>query len=262
MADYFVNHLTENYQKKAVLEIFKSCGFYTNGNEDSSQILYNWLKNDNVNENKAIEGFLEGFSNFQFKKTDNWGGNVRNEKVQKNDVNIYKGIEGKREGVSNFLSLVLEENQPQTLLLFSDESMDWLTGDISFKNKWKELMTQVILKGNKIKMIHTVSRNLYEMLSSISEWMPLYMTGAIEPYYYPRKRDGIFKRTMFVAPNKASFTATGVGNMEINTVNFLVQDINAVKGIEIEISNILHLEFNILNNIILKIISHIFAIEK
>ena len=82
----------------------------------------------------------------------------------KEDVKIYKGIEGKRKGVSDFLSLIIEENQPQTLLLFSDEDMEWLTGDTLFKEKWKELLIQVILKGNRIKIIHTVSRNLYEML--------------------------------------------------------------------------------------------------
>ncbi len=241
MADYFIKHITESYQRKAILEVLKSSGFINNGSKDTSQILYEWLTDEKEGESKAIEGFLEGFSNFQFKKTDSWGTNVNSNNIIKKDVKMYKGIEGKREGVSDFLSLVLEENQPQTLLLFSDESMEWLTGNSAFRDKWKKLMIQVILKGNKIKIIHTVSRNLYEMLASISEWMPLYMTGAIEPYYYPRKRDGIFKRTMFVAPNTATLTASGVGNMEDSTINYLVQNIKAVKGIEIEFNNYLRL---------------------
>ncbi len=241
MADYFIKHITESYQRKAVLEALKNSGIINNGSKDTSQILYEWLTDEKEGESKAIEGFLEGFSNFQFKKTENWGTTVSSNKIIKDDVKIYKGIDGKREGVTDFLSLVLEENQPQTLLLFSDESMEWLTGSIAFKDKWKELMIQVILRGNKIKIIHTVSRNLYEMLASISEWMPLYMTGAIEPYYYPRKRDGIFKRTMFIAPNTATLTATGVGNMEDSTINYLVQNIKAVKGMETEFNNYLRL---------------------
>jgi hypothetical protein len=29
-------------------------------------------------------------------------------------------------------------------------------------------------QGNKIKIIHTISRDLDEMLNAISQWMPLY----------------------------------------------------------------------------------------
>ena len=92
--------------------------------------------------------------------------NVSSKNIIKEDVKIYKGIEGKRKGVSDFLSLIIEENQPQTLLLFSDEDMELgmgIHGEPGVE-KWKELLIQVILKGNRIKIIHTVSRNLYEML--------------------------------------------------------------------------------------------------
>jgi hypothetical protein len=79
------------------------------------------------------------------------------------------------------------------------------------------------------------------MLTAIKEWMPLYMTGAIEPYYYPKKRDGIFKRTIFVAPNTAALTSTVVGNMGNRNRNYLVQDKNALKGLETEFNNYLKL---------------------
>jgi hypothetical protein len=82
------------------------------------------------------------------------------------------------------------------LLLFSDEATDWMTADQTFASKWASLMVQLLSKGNRIKIIHTVSRDLDEMLNAIRQWMPLYMTGLIEPYFYPKKRDGIFKRTV------------------------------------------------------------------
>ncbi len=36
--------------------------------------------------------------------------------------------------------------------------------------------------------------------------VPLF--GAIEPYFYPKKRDGIFKRTLFIAPPRTFYTGT------------------------------------------------------
>ena len=53
-------------------------------------------------------------------------------------------------------------------------------------------MTIVILKGNRIRIIHTVSRALNEIFDAITQWLPLYLTGSIEPYYYPRSQDGVF----------------------------------------------------------------------
>lgn len=34
------------------------------------------------------------------------------------------------------------------------------------------------------------------------------MTGAIEPFYYPQKREGLFNRTMFISTGKAALTAS------------------------------------------------------
>ncbi|MFZ7132600.1 MAG: transcriptional regulator [Eubacteriales bacterium] len=241
MAEYFAKSIKEDYKKKTIFDLISRSGFLIKENLTNTQILYHWLKDEKEDELKVVEGFIDNFSNFQFKKTNTWENAENKIKKEKKDVEIYPGIQGKREGVLNFLSLVLEEKNPQTLLLFSDEDLDWLAGDNSFRNKWKDYMDQIILKGNKIIIIHELSRNLFEMLTSIKEWMPLYMTGAIEPYYYPKKRDGIFRRTIFAAPDTAALTSTVVGNMGNINVNYLVQNKNALKGLETEFNNYLKL---------------------
>ena len=83
-----------------------------------------------------------------------------------------------------------------------------MTADADYAQLWARLMVRVLTRGNRIKIIHTISRDLGEMLSAISQWMPLYMIGAIEPYFYPKKRDGIFKRTLFIAPPRTFYTGT------------------------------------------------------
>ena len=241
MAEYFIKNIKEDYQKKSIFDLISRSGFLIKEDLSSTEILYKWLKDEKVDEVKVVEGFIENFSSFKFKNTNTWKYTENKMKTDTNNIKIYTGIQGKREGVLNFLSLVLEEKSPQKLLLFSDESLEWLSEDKSFRNKWKEYMDQVILKGNKIIIIHELSRNLYEMLTSIKEWMPLYMTGAIEPYYYPKKRDGIFKRTIFAAPNTAALTSTTVGEMDNKTVNYLVKDKTALESLETEFNNYLKL---------------------
>lgn len=119
--------------------------------------------------------------------------------------------------------------------------MDWLTEDAAFQLVWMNLMCKIIAKGNKIKIIHNVSRNLDEMLEALSKWIPLYMTGAIEPFYYPKKRDGTFKRTMFIAPEKAAISANSFGVMSGKSTNVLFQDGKAVESLVEEFNSYLSL---------------------
>jgi transcriptional regulator with XRE-family HTH domain len=241
MSEYFIKNIKEDYQKKSIFDLISRSGFLVKEDLTNTEILYQWLKDEKEDDVKVVEGFIENFSSFQFKKTNTWENTENRTKKEKKEVEIYPGIHGKREAVLAFLSLILEEKTPHTILLFSDEDLDWLSGDDSFRNKWKEYMDQVILKGNKIIIIHELSRNLYEMLTSIKEWMPLYMTGAIEPYYYPKKRDGIFKRTIFAAPNTAALTSTVVGNMGDKNISYLIQNKAALKSLETEFNNYLKL---------------------
>lgn len=99
-----------------------------------------------------------------------------------------------------------------------------MTADRKFTAKWTFLMTQALLKGNRIKIIHTVSRDLDEMLNAIRQWMPLYMTGLIEPYYYPKKRDGIFKHTLFISPGVSAVISSSIGSSIDNAANILIRN--------------------------------------
>ena len=91
-------------------------------------------------------------------------------------------------------------------------------------------MIAVLSMGNKIKIIHTVSRDLDEMLNAIRQWMPLYITGLIEPYHYPKKRDGVFKKTMFVCPGVSAVISSSVGQSIDQAANLLVRNRIAISA--------------------------------
>jgi hypothetical protein len=109
-----------------------------------------------------------------------------------------------------------------------------MTENREFAEKWAKLMAAVLARGNRIVIIHTISRDLDEMLHAISQWMPLYMSGAIEPYFYPKKRDGIFKRTLFIAPGIAAVVSGSVGTSNEGAANLLFGDKTAVAAYELE----------------------------
>ncbi|MDD3706582.1 MAG: hypothetical protein PHC45_11055, partial [Clostridiaceae bacterium] len=125
---------------------------------------------------------------------------------------------------------------------FSDEDMNWMIGDPVFYQKWSHLMVQIIAKGNRIKIIHDLTRGLDEILSSIQLWIPLYLSGAIEPYYYPRKRDGIYKRSLYIAPGLCAVSSTSIGTMTADESTAVFhQDLRMVEALENEFNHYLNL---------------------
>ena len=152
------------------------------------------------------------------------------------DTVFFYGNEGKREAVLRFLADVCE-SKAETLLLTSDESMAWLAESASFQRQWIAMLVRFLEQGGRITIIHTIDRALDEMLLAIQRWMPLYMTGRIQSYYCPRVRDGIFRRSLFVAPGRTALVSCSILEKTENMPSILTREPRAVAGYEEEFNN-------------------------
>jgi len=228
MAAYFLNQCHEEIQKNTLAEVIQIPREMLDDPQRGEQALHDWMVRDRRNDPVSVAHFLKKFEEYHSPQEKT--GSARTNGETGPEISVYQGYEGKREAVRRLLSMVLQESGPQELLLFSDESMDWLALDAAFQKQWMGFLSEVIARGNRIKIIHTVSRNLDEMLEALSHWLPLYMTGAIEPFYYPRKRDGIFKRTLFIAPHTAAISANSLDAMAPEAVSVLMKEKKAVAG--------------------------------
>lgn len=149
----------------------------------------------------------------------------------------YYGPQGKQEAVMQFFNRIKKETSPQTLLLSSDEDMGWMYENSAFTARWAMDFKQVLRMGNRVRIIHHVGRDLNELLEAVAKWMPIYMTGMIEPYYYPRLRDGVFRRTLFIAPKSAAVISASVGRDTAGMLNELVVSPQAVAALAREYEN-------------------------
>ncbi len=127
--------------------------------------------------------------------------------------NTYEGYEGLREAVIRFLKTAAREHAPE-LLLYSNQSMDWMTGDPLFLRKWSLHMAACVKSGVRIRIIHNIDRNLDEMNRAIISWLPLYISGMIEPYYCTLSSGSLFSRTLFLYPGHACINASLVAGTE------------------------------------------------
>jgi len=227
IAEYFAEHLTDSTSKKIVMDVIKAIP-----SDSFSNTIASWLMRDEDSIGEMTSGkvgqFLDNISGFTPKAPADTDISAELFTVTDAVISAHYGVEGKRRAVELFLSEVALCDKPQTLLLHSSEEMSWMTGDPVFTQKWSALMFAVLSKGNRIKIIHTIDRGIDEMLNSIASWMPVYMTGLIEPYYYPKKRDNVFKQTMFIAPETAAVISNSVNDETENAANILFRDKSAV----------------------------------
>ncbi len=108
----------------------------------------------------------------------------------------YYGTEGLRSAVIRFLSDAAQEGGE--LLLYSDEPMDWMTGDRAYFALWASLMASCVGSGVTIRIIHNVDRMGEEMIDAIRGWFPLYVSGRIEPFVFRKEQNARFYHTVFL----------------------------------------------------------------
>jgi hypothetical protein len=240
MCRYFAGHITREYQITTLQKLTGIGNAALISKESTALYLEQWLLEQENDTTAATGRLISGFSRLPARTSSAPAAGGTEEAPAKYAVHLY-GNAGKRKAVEQFFLMILQEKTPQTLLLFSDENMAWLYEDAAFAARWAELFTKVILKGNRVRIIHTISRDMNELLEAVTKWLPIYMTGAIEPYYYPRLRDGVFQRTMFIAPDTAAIVSTSVQQDTGDMLNLFLTDRAAVEALTTEFERYLAL---------------------
>jgi len=237
MSTYFTKRIRADYQKKSLCELM-SLDAWPEEEARAAEMIVLWLRGEE--KSSQVEPILSSF----IRAT---GTSVKREEAPRPLSEseapraCYYGPEGKRAAVAQLLSLILQEAEPQTVLLFSDEEMGWLYEDPDFAALWAQECVRVLSAGNRVKIIHAIHRGIHEMLEGVAKWVPLYMTGRVEPYYYPRLRDGVFQRTLFVAPKTAAVTSGSVSRKTEGMLHAFYDTPAAVAALALEYENLLSL---------------------
>lgn len=237
-AEYFAARITEDYSKAAAANVLCLHQEWPADERESAELLAEWLASEQLD--NPIDRFISAMqepsprmsaSEAKYPATN--GTRVM--------TSLYYGTEGRRDSVIAFLSELCESGKAYTLLLTSDEDMAWLFEDETFARVWASLMGRLIQNGSRIKIIHSIGRDANEMWEAVRKWLPLYMTGAIQPFYYPRLRDGLLHRSLFIAVGRSALCSVSTSGQTADSMIQLLRDRNAVKSMEQEFTAYLKL---------------------
>ena len=211
LAHYFAENIKTDYQKKLLCEAMGYSAKWPDDKEKAEKQILSWMLIENSVERELIQNVLERLAIFF--STD-LPIPVEEDFICPDSINdnreIYYGIEGKKEAFLRFLLLAVNANTPVEMHLYGDQDMPWLSDDPDFSKKTLSLITACAKQGKKIKVIHSLRADIEEMLYTVRRWIPIYLTGYVEPYYYPQIRNELYYRTTFVLPGIAAMVSSSI----------------------------------------------------
>ena len=175
-----------------------------NSTEKCAASLCEWFSNGAVRKKDYIENLLNRIEAFRI---DDYirPGDVTEAlfTFEMNNImipNTYYGFEEMKQGELDFFRTVILSDTTGTVFMSNSIPIKDLRADASYMKMWMMHIAMMIRKGMEIRIIHDVDRPESEMIIGLMNWIPLYMTGKISPYYLNCQNDRIFCHTDYSAP--------------------------------------------------------------
>ena len=211
LCSILLSRINSQGNKKELAELLSVEYSIIDSDEPAYGALKEWLFSCRDTNSDIVERFLSAIDDISFDgKISVLPFEIAADKALLSDRSLYyTGNEGLQKAVIRFLGNAAR-SKAKELWLYSDQSMDWMTGSKEFMLKWFSLMLECLKGGTKITIIHNIDRGLEEMTAAIKGSLPLYMTGNIHSYYSTRPGGGRFTNTIFLAPDKACIFNCGI----------------------------------------------------
>jgi len=117
----------------------------------------------------------------------------------KKAVEVFHGKQGLHQSMLRLAISLLNDNHPGEILITCQDNFVWFK-ETEFINLWMDLMSEILKKGHKIKIIYNLAHGLPEVMYLIQKWLPLLKSSNFEAFYYPKYELGLINTTIIVVP--------------------------------------------------------------
>ncbi len=196
LRNYIVS-LCQNKNIKSVLVNTLKCSIEDiNNTELFKEIFSKWICSQHI-ESKPddILNFLTKLDTFNLNdyiSTDFSKIKVPTVPVLFKSSKMYFGVEGRKQAEGEFLKTTLLSKSNESIFFYSDLPITQAGEDEEFKKKWVYAISVLLKRGLHLNMVHNLNRPVNELLLGLENWIPIYMTGSISPYYFKNPPSNFF----------------------------------------------------------------------
>ena len=128
---------------------------------------------------------------------------IPNVPFTRHNARYYEGIDEIKEADIDWIKATVLGRSVDDVIMFSDMPISEMGEDDTFVKQYSFGLAAAIKKGLTLHMIHDVHRPMDEMLIGLKNYIPMYMTGQIKPYYFPSVTGAPFHHLLKVSGNAA-----------------------------------------------------------
>ena len=158
----------------------------------------------------------------------------------------YFGLEEMKKAELDFLKGTVLSKNNEDIFMCSDMPMEDLAKDIDFSKKWMFGIACLLKKGIHLNIIHNLDRPFNEMMLGLESWIPLYMTGQINPFYFKDISTNIYHNLTYVSGTLA-LAGECIENYHKDGKYFLTSNKKEVDYYKTKSNNLLKKANNLMN---------------
>lgn len=221
MALFFAQKCTADFQRHALSEMLGQTILRSSMPTDVlAKYLEKWL----INDSRTAEHLFDGINAAQaLPKTKKELPETTDIISSATETCFFYDNKGKREAIRQILKTFGNIKEPCTILFASDDYMEWLFEDYDFTMQLQNSLIKIIQKGFEICHIMPSVNHMNRYVESLIYWLPLYVSGQVKAYYYPRIRDNLYRHLTVILPGHCVLTSISIGN-ESNSITMLSRD--------------------------------------
>ncbi len=115
----------------------------------------------------------------------------------------YYGIKEMAEGELDFFKATAFSKSMEHVTMCNDMPMEDFADNPDFAKKWMFGIAVILKKGLQINMVHNLNRPFKELMLGLEAWIPLYMTGQVNPYYLKEKTSEVYGHLHYTSGDAA-----------------------------------------------------------
>lgn len=237
IAAFFATRVHTDYQIRLLRDAMSFEDPWPEDVEEAKDHIYDWLLRKESSQRVAILNVLQGaVSSFLLEAVLSPDATLDLSDFSRDAKSYYFGQQGRRDAFFQFLALALSGETQNDMLLFSSEEVDWLPSDHESVSYATSRITELAVRGGRVKIIHPVLKDITDMIRRVQCWAPVYVTGYAEPYYCEKARADFSLRTIFVVPDTVAMISCSLEGCDAEAVTTLVTEPRVVQSLTEEMS--------------------------
>ena len=233
MALFFAKRCNAGFQRNALSEMLGQISLRSDmPAELLANRIENWLKDNEAIVVQMIEGIEDSKRIKPLTENAQYHHNLPeiSVPVTGNNTTFYYNEEGRRIAMQQMMKVIHEIDTPCSILIVTDDNLEWLLSDYMLSKQLQSDLMEILKKGFTLYQIMPAMNFLPRYTESLQFWLPMYSTGQMKVYYYPRIRDNLHRHSTIIVPEHVVQTSTSIGLGPSSHINLFSTDPELIKA--------------------------------